>query len=186
MRTAPPRWTIPVLCLLSGGAHGCMPPPNVERLEHSCEANIWTACAALGRIYRKQCDDGAADACCRAAKYYDLDREERRRVPELLAKGCDADAGLCCATLGSREVFGTTPGTEENARAAALLEKACNLGELSGCEWLAMATANGQVGPPNRMRAIELAHTACKGGRRKSCELEQYYYAQLTEPRRGD
>jgi TPR repeat protein len=158
-----------------------MPAPNIERLQRSCEENIWTACLGLGREYQKRCDAGTAEACCQAAKYYDLARDERQRVPKLLAQGCDANAGACCAELGDRQLFHSEPGTEENARAAALIEKACNLGDLAGCERLALATANGEVGPPNRMRAIELAHTACKGGRHSSCELERAYYAQLTQ-----
>lgn len=90
---------------------------------------------------------------------------ERCASPEACKRGCDAGHGESCLDLGAR--FHDGKGVANDA-ATELSSKACELGNIDGCELAGRLYANGEP-PFDEAKAIAFFGKACAIKRATSC-----------------
>ena len=139
-----------VLAILLSGSSDAASAQVVESsvLERNCDAGDQDACVDFGHrllfsqfgdtvravsLLERACDAGKLEGCFKLGENfrYRNDASRARAVP-LFQKACDGAHGDACASLGWLYMSGRGIGRDD-ARAAALSERACNLRSLSGC-----------------------------------------------------
>jgi tetratricopeptide (TPR) repeat protein len=123
-------------------------------------------------------ETATAEASTQESRTVTLEKHPCEMNKPQLCRAWLADAEKACAD-GSLEAcssagwaYSGAPGvTQDPAKAARLLEKACSGGHQAGCLNLAVNLANRQT-PEALDRALELLRKACAAGTRQACTLE--------------
>lgn len=160
-------------------------PFSAALLTVLCDAEDWSACAALARTYdqgrgvpadalraatlrERACEAGHADTCrdvgVALLGLKDVTDADRARAAKLLATGCAGRAAGPCAELASRaHEDGNDP------LAAALVRAACDNGEAEACSNLGFLYERGLGVPADRDVALTFYQQACDGGSAAGC-----------------
>lgn len=110
-------------------------------------------------IWTEGCDEGFATACFNLANL-DWGRDKKTWQAQM-TRGCDLKGSLACVRLGEAHASGDL-GAIDHTRAAALFERACDLGRASGCELFAQALRDGRGVPADAELAKEMERRACE------------------------
>ena len=84
--------------------------------------------------------------------------------------------GADCTQLGERYVAGSDGVTKDEALGARLFQRACDLGDASGCNKLGLAFEGGEGVPQDYERAMDLFSRACSGGFAEGCNNQGALY----------
>lgn len=165
-------------------------------LTQACENDGWGACGDLGLLYRdgrggdrdleqaltyvtQACTQASIAMSCRVQGGLISERQGREFSAEALAafqRGCASTdrtthVGAACDAAGSYLFqVGNSPNPQP---IAALLGRACELGNRDGCHHLGMLHASTRFGPANMPLAQQFMQRACQMGREDSCRLAQ-------------
>jgi uncharacterized protein len=140
-------------------------PRSLELLQRGCAAHSGRACRSLGALYRfgdtRQGGIAQKDAA--------LGDRLIGQALELYRRDCDAADARACTGYGNMIWYGE--GTARDAESGrAILERACDGGDLEGCERLGSIYANGERGTTlDRPRGASLWGRACDGGLAAAC-----------------
>jgi TPR repeat protein len=86
------------------------------------------------------------------------------------------DGGAECTQLGERYTAGSDGVTKDEALGARLFQRACDLGDASGCNKLGLAFESGEGVPQDYERAMDLFSRACSGGIADGCNNQGALY----------
>jgi TPR repeat protein len=86
------------------------------------------------------------------------------------------DGGAECTQLGERYTAGSDGVTKDEALGARLFQRACDLGDASGCNKLGLAFESGDGVPQDYERAMDLFGRACSGGFAEGCNNQGALY----------
>jgi TPR repeat protein len=126
---------------------------GLGQLDALCTQGEPTACESLAKLYTTGLGTDVAADPLRVRDY-------RKRACDLgLKRSCDADKLL--ATVDSAENTG--------ARANALFQKSCDMGNLTACGLLGENLVGGIGASVDRDRGTALLDKACKGGVDRAC-----------------
>jgi len=85
-------------------------------------------------------------------------------------------SGDACSQLGVRYAQGAGGVSKDEARAARLFQRACELGDAGGCNNLGLAFQSGQGVPQDYERAMDWFERACSGGFAEGCNNQGALY----------
>jgi TPR repeat protein len=158
------RWaTLGVCCALAGGCA----PSNEEACKAAAEA--FQKCGkSQAKDHAKSLEKCAKMGDCDAAQtcMMILLVDDMRQARELrCAKGEAED----CLELGARYLRGEAGVTKDEAKAAAMFQKACDGGLATGCEFYAKMLRDGRGVPEDEAKAQTLLGKACDGGAAGAC-----------------
>lgn len=119
--------------------------------ERSCEAGSITACGDLGEAYELGIGTG----------------QSRPIASILYTEACNTGSGLDCARLGRITLVALEDDAETSAFAA--FEKACDLGSLVGCAYLARAWRDGTGTAQDVARGMAIGQEVCERGGAVAC-----------------
>jgi hypothetical protein len=140
-------------------------PRSIELLQRGCASQSARACRSLGALYRW------GDTRQGGIPQRDVTLGERltKLAVELYRRQCDAADARACTGYGNMVWYGE--GIAGDAVAGrAMLQRACDGGDLDGCERLGSIYANGERGTPtDRPRGVGLYRRACDGGLASAC-----------------
>jgi hypothetical protein len=86
------------------------------------------------------------------------------------------DSGAECTQLGERFAAGSGGVTKDEALGARLFQRACELGDASGCNKLGLAFESAEGVPQDYERAMDLFSRACSGGFAEACSNQGALY----------
>jgi hypothetical protein len=90
--------------------------------------------------------------------------------------GLSCTTGDACTELGVSYAQGAGGVGKDDALAARLFQRACDLGDASGCNYLGLAFQSGQGVPQDYERAMDWFGRACSGGFAEGCNNEGALY----------
>ncbi|MBI5477353.1 MAG: SEL1-like repeat protein [Deltaproteobacteria bacterium] len=140
-------------------------PRSIELLQRGCAARSGRACRSLGALYRWG-DSRQGGIAQKDAALGD------RLTAQALAhyrRDCDAAEPRACTGYGNMIWYGEgTARDPESGRA--MLQRACDGGDLEGCERLGGIYSGGERGTAlDRPRGVSLYRRACDGGLAVGC-----------------
>jgi uncharacterized protein len=140
--------------LLENGWGGSKDPDRARTLyQLACDHAEWRACENLGVAYLRGQLGVGQDAAAGAA---------------LLDKACDLGPPNICTDGGAYLAPGQP--TENPKRAASLFSRACDRGDLAGCNGLGASYSRGAGVPRDLVRAEALFRRACDGNLGIGCK----------------
>ena len=174
-----------------GGAAGV----NVLALfDRACRGGDGDGCANLGVLveggatggvpdlgkavayYRTGCNEESGFACAQLGSAYEAGRgvaADPAQAAQLYGKACDGGYGNACNRLSVMVFRGTGGLAKDDARAVALLEKGCKLGDRGTCVVLAMRLIGGTGVAKDEKRGKEMLREACAAGEQMACKLRE-------------
>ncbi len=163
---SPPSCTPLAVWTDFGGGTKADPATAVRLLTSACEAKDAAACAFLSRHYAA--GQGVAKDAARAAT--------------LLEAACAAGNLFACAGRG--EALQRDPEQKKRGEGAALLQKACEGGDSTGCALLSIAYAQGLGVVPDPVMSSAWAKRSCDAENPTGCMLlaDAYYHARPPAP----
>lgn len=131
--------------------------------------------------FQKACDAGIGEACVLPI-LQDTERENREVISELVTR-CDEGLGAACATLGNLHAdWGNTgqlslrQDERDPARAWAYHQRACDLPEGHGCDWLGEVTNPARKDtkvtsnyPKGQDMSLAYLENGCRAGNGAAC-----------------
>jgi TPR repeat protein len=140
---------------------GCpdIPACTAEANQALSDNDIKKALEALNR----GCVFGDAHSCAVEGNYLATNPQQTgdvQRANVLFAQACDNNDGLGCEKLAM---------VSDDAKAAQLYDKACNLGNQNACGKLAFRMHSGKGTSVDNARAVQLAQHACQAGAGIGC-----------------
>ncbi|HEY3452113.1 MAG TPA: tetratricopeptide repeat protein [Myxococcales bacterium] len=163
------------------------PAASLALARKACDLEAALGCVLLGIKYRdgsgvakdpkqalafarKGCDGGETMGCIQAGMLM-LDAGDAKGAVKLLDGGCQGGARDACHNLAI--LFGTGKAVaKDEARAIALLEKACDLGLADDCELAARLVIGDKKGDAQASaKAEQLTRKACELGSGSACYL---------------
>ena len=152
----------------------------IAAVQKACELYDPDACGSLPIMLAKKlpmrlsaCVKGDIDKCMQAADVLAYDAPAKAAA--LFEIACEAGNGEGCDGLGfmlsDPHYEGVLGGglPQDETKAVSCYQKACSLGQLSGCHWAGMAYIEALGVGKNYTKAGQLFHTGCAGGNRRSC-----------------
>ena len=97
-------------------------------------------------------------------------------VGALARNTANCDSGAECTQLGERYAAGSDGVTKNEALGARLFQRACELGDASGCNKLGLAFEGADGVPQDYERAMDLFSRACSGGYAEACSNQGALY----------
>jgi hypothetical protein len=140
-------------------------PRSIELLQRGCAAYSGRSCRSLGSLYRwgdsrqggiPQRDGALGDRLIKQALGH-------------YRRDCDAADARACTGYGNMVWYGE--GIDRDAQQGrTVLQRACDGGDLEGCERLGSIYASGERGTtPDQPRGVGLYRRACDGGLAAGC-----------------
>jgi TPR repeat protein len=175
----------------------------VELYRAACEAHSGRGCSRLGALYARgagvprdperalaysqqgcDADDGLGCANLGLMKEHaDGVPRDTKAARELYSKACGLEEGSGCRLLGALYAEGGA-GDEPNPKLAVMFsERACRLGDASGC---GNAGMNAQLGfgvTQDSARAARLYQAACDLGEQRFCDLLKRFATAAQQPK---
>ncbi|MEM9875435.1 MAG: tetratricopeptide repeat protein [Myxococcota bacterium] len=142
----------PDVCLARGQAHlADAPDKAVAAFEQGCRAADAACCFALARLLAEGRGTG----------------RDTPRAATLMSQSCNADLAAACVGLAGLERKVETPDEPEVQR---LFERACTLGDATGCLEAGTRWAAGTgVAEASKTEALKRWEKACAGGSTRGC-----------------
>jgi len=140
-----------------------------------CEAGDTRACQNLTTLLSTGCHGGASPESCLLLA--DMHREGRGLARSDAAAlrwytlACETGGGRGCAMAAVATETGKAGATSDPARAAALRERACELGDAEACTTAARRLVDGQGVARDPARAAALLEGACTRGLASPCAV---------------
>lgn len=130
-------------------------------------------------IDRRACDNGDRLACWLMARKYEggqgVTKDSRMadafdaKAMQIALANCDVGVAFDCSWAATDLSTATSPLRRDQARAAVLFGKGCQLGDAAACGALAQMYETGNGIPVDRVRAMQLHSLACDKGAEESC-----------------
>jgi uncharacterized protein len=176
-----------------GAPHLCTPHDPVD-CDRQCSRGSAASCSLLARmlqlgdgiakdpmravtLYAKACDAGTAPACGRLGEALLTSPKEPDGV-SLLGKSCSSGWIRACTILGNHEV---RAHGAKNVDVYAILRRACDAGDASGCWTLGQMFTEGLGVAKNEAEALRYYRASCEGDAKLGCSS----YAQALDAGRG-
>jgi len=127
--------------------------------------------AAILLAYRQACEKGFAQGCQSYSVYHTplaRDDAEKAQDTAMLARGCELESGISCASLGYRYEKGLLTAPDP-VKARQFYLKGCELKNPAGCRNTAVAFYNGVGGDKDPAQALAYNQRACDLGHVEAC-----------------
>lgn len=131
------------------GVYGRHPDRANEFWVKACNLEYYYGCYSAGNFYAKDKTDPQRVAL--AAKYYGL--------------ACKMGDGNSCRSLKALGAAGAQAAADAGSQSA----KLCSAGDASACNNLGVSYAKGEMGPPDKTRAMALFDRGCKLANQTAC-----------------
>ena len=138
-------------------------------MPHCYQLNDKTACERILNIFNKQCNSGSVEACVDLVSSYTIDEEmmvikaDLKKAQSYADKVCTLDATFCAAVVTNFFYL-------NRKIALKYAEKACEMGELSGCCVAGVIFSDGGDGVDKNPQKVKYyTEKLCKGGVSEAC-----------------
>jgi len=132
------------------------------------------------------CEGRDADGCIDLARAYESGRgvpRDQQRAAEIYLRAVPLSESACergrmsaCANVGIAYMLGLGGRARDEHQAATFFQRACDGGNLLGCNDLGMCYSGGTGVPRDDVRAVEFYQRACKGGYLDGCDHLGHHY----------